>query len=435
MPILGRRGEWVQVQLSPELRKTGMVMRWYENETSGWMHDSTVEDHEDQEALGTGKERGRDMNKRNAFRTAALTAVTALAGLAWADSALAQEPTFRLLTFEVGASGPRLGRRAATESRRSWTCTTRSSLSSRPTRPRSRGWLPSPPTCGRWSRRARRRPRRCKTVHDAITRLKASGKFTEPGGSQRVFYPERGIKYLPPIPNPSKVYGAAGAYIRKNLDGTPGAYDNVEYPSYFLKPPSSLTGHESEINLEGLLTNGVHEPEIAVIISKTAKERAGGAGDGLRLRVLDPERRELARPARREHNSQGSKMSKGLDTFSPFGPYITLKEDVPNPHNLEVYAVIDGVRHKWPVPNGNTSFLTFTVPEAIAYLSERMTLLPGDVISTGVPQPSVTFKEGQTAEIVIEGLGTLRNKVVSKPVPGQEVPARKVPGAEPAATH
>jgi uncharacterized protein YgiM (DUF1202 family) len=42
MPILGRRGEWVNVQLSPELRKTGMVMRWYENETSGWMHDSTV---------------------------------------------------------------------------------------------------------------------------------------------------------------------------------------------------------------------------------------------------------------------------------------------------------------------------------------------------------------------------------------------------------
>lgn len=42
MPIIGRRGEWVQVQLSPELRKTGMVMRWYENETSGWMHDSTV---------------------------------------------------------------------------------------------------------------------------------------------------------------------------------------------------------------------------------------------------------------------------------------------------------------------------------------------------------------------------------------------------------
>ena len=65
-----------------------------------------------------------------------------------------------------------------------------------------------------------------------------------------------------------------------------------------------------------------------------------------------------------KHNSQGSMMSKGLDTFSPFGPYITLKEDVPDPHKLEVYAVLDGERHKWPVPNGNTSFLTFTVAES-----------------------------------------------------------------------
>ena len=43
MPMVGRRGEWIQVQLSPEIRKTGMLMRWYKNETSGWMHDSTVE--------------------------------------------------------------------------------------------------------------------------------------------------------------------------------------------------------------------------------------------------------------------------------------------------------------------------------------------------------------------------------------------------------
>jgi len=43
MPMVGRRGEWIQVQLSPEMRKTGILMRWYKNETSGWMHDSTVE--------------------------------------------------------------------------------------------------------------------------------------------------------------------------------------------------------------------------------------------------------------------------------------------------------------------------------------------------------------------------------------------------------
>ena len=75
----------------------------------------------------------------------------------------------------------------------------------------------------------------------------------------------------------------------------------------------------------------------------------------------------------------------------------------------------------------NTAFLTFNVAQQIAYLSERHTLLPGDIISTGVPQPSVPLKEGQTVEIVIQGLGTLRNKVVSKPDPGHvKFPARKV---------
>lgn len=65
--------------------------------------------------------------------------------------------------------------------------------------------------------------------------------------------------------------------------------------------------------------------------------------------------------------------------------------------------------------------------EQIAYLSERHTLLPGDIISTGVPQPTVPLKEGQTVEIVIEGLGTLRNYVVSKPAAGHVTfPARKV---------
>jgi hypothetical protein len=79
------------------------------------------------------------------------------------------------------------------------------------------------------------------------------------------------------------------------------------------------------------------------------------------------------------------------------------------------------------VLNFDTSFLTFGVAEQIAYLSERHTLLPGDIISTGVPQPTVPLKEGQTVEIVVEGLGTLRNKVVSKPAADHvKFPARKV---------
>ncbi len=364
-----------------------------------------------------------------AFRRMRLTALAALLGLSFvADRALAQAPTFRLLTFEAGSSGPRLGSTRGSGEQEVVDVHNAILQLIKAQAPELRGLAPIPPDMLSLIEAGGPSLAAVRTVHDAITKLKAGGKFTEPGGSQRVFYPERGIKYLPPVLNPSKIYGGAGAYLRKNADGTPGTYDKVEFPSFFLKPPSSMTGHESEIDFEGLLTTGVHEPEMAVIIGKLAKDvSVAQAMDYVMGYTIlnDVSARDL--PAGK-HASQGSVMSKGLDTFSPVGPYITLKEDVPNVANLEVYANLDGVRHKWPVPNGNTSFLTFSVAEQIAYLSERHTLLPGDIVSTGVPQPTVPLKEGQTVEIVVEGLGALRNRVVSKPVPGHtKFPARKVP--------
>ena len=334
------------------------------------------------------------MKKRNlALRALPITAAAVLT-LAGADAFAQAKPTFRLLTFEVGSSGPRLGTTRGSGEQEVVDVHNAVLALIKAGAPELKGLAPIPPDMRSLIEAGPASAAAVRTVHDAVTALKAGGKFTEAGGSRRVFYPERGIRYLPPILDPSKVYGAAGAYIRKAKDGTPGTYDFVEFPSYFLKPPSSLTGHESEINLEGLLTRGVHEPEMAVIISKTARNvSVAQAMDyvfGYSI-LNNVSARDL--PAGK-HNSQGSVMSKGLDTFSPFGPYITLKEDVPDPHKLEVYAVLDGKRHEWPVPNGNTSFLTFTVAENVAYLSERHTLLAGDVIATGVPQPSVQLPGG-----------------------------------------
>lgn len=127
--------------------------------------------------------------------------------------------------------------------------------------------------------------------------------------------------------------GGAGAYQRRSADGTPGNFANVEYPSFFLKPPSSLTGHDTAINLESLLTAGVHEPEFAVVIGRTAKEVpvASAMDYVMGYTILnDVSSRDLPEG---KHTSQGSNMSKGLDTFSPMGPYITPKEDVPTPHD------------------------------------------------------------------------------------------------------
>jgi len=328
------------------------------------------------------------------------------------------DTAFRLLTFQAGASGPRLGATRGMGDQDVVDVHNAITYLYRVGAPEA-GSLPAIPIDMRSLIESGDRPiQAVRSLHDTMVRLRDSGSFVEPGGSRRVFQPPAGIEYLPPITNPSKVLSLAGAYQRRQSDGTPGAYDDAEYPSFFFKSPASLTGHETDINLWGLLTTGVYEPEFAFVIGRTA--RAVPASEALDYVVgytmmNDVSSRDLPQG---NHGQQGGSMSKSLDSFTPLGPYLTLKEDVPNPNNLDVVGVVDGERHEWPIPNGNTSFLTFTIQQTIAYLSERMTLLPGDVIATGVPQPSMTFLEGQLVEVVIGNLGVLRNRVVSEPIPG-----------------
>ncbi|MCH7804549.1 MAG: fumarylacetoacetate hydrolase family protein [Acidobacteria bacterium] len=246
--------------------------------------------------------------------------------------------------------------------------------------------------------------RAVRNVYQTITRLKASAGFTEPGGAERVFHPPTSVRLLCPIPNPSKVIGMAGNYAREG--------DPPEYPSAFLKSVSALVGHEEVIDLAGLVTVGVHEPELAFVIGKRARNvpeaQAFDYVVGYTI-VNDVTARDLPQG---NHPAQGSAISKSLDTFAPCGPYLTLKEDVPDPHNLAIGARING--QAWEIPNANTRHLIFKIPQIIAYLSQRMTLMPGDIIATGVPAPVVPLRAGDTAEMIIEKLGTLRNRVVAK---------------------
>jgi 2-keto-4-pentenoate hydratase/2-oxohepta-3-ene-1,7-dioic acid hydratase in catechol pathway len=326
--------------------------------------------------------------------------------------------TFRLLTFEVGSSGPRLGATVGNGEQDIVDVHNAILYLLTSNAPEARGLAPVPIDMRSLIEAGPASIAAVKTVYKTVAAMKSGGKFAERGGAQRVFHPHASVTFLPPVPNPSKVLGLAGNYIRKTQTGEAGAFDTVEYPSAFLKPPSSLTGHESEINLEGLLTKGVYEPEMTLVIGKRARNvPVSEAMDYVMGYTIlnDVSSRDLPEG---KHNSQGSTMGKGLDTFAPTGPYITLKEDVPDPHDLIITGVINGKRHEWPVANGSTKFLTFTVPEMIAYFSERMTLEPGDLMATGVPSPSMNFAAGDTVELTIGNLGTLRNRVVSKPVPG-----------------
>jgi 2,4-diketo-3-deoxy-L-fuconate hydrolase len=102
---------------------------------------------------------------------------------------------------------------------------------------------------------------------------------------------------------------------------------------------------------------------------------------------------------------------KSNDTFAPLGPFLATKDEVPDPHNLHLWLSINGQT----LQNSNTSDMIFYIPKIISYLSQFMTLLPGDVISTGTPEgvglgmkPPVYLKPGDVVELGIEGLGEQR---------------------------
>jgi 2-keto-4-pentenoate hydratase/2-oxohepta-3-ene-1,7-dioic acid hydratase in catechol pathway len=275
-----------------------------------------------------------------------------------------------------------------------------------------------------------------KTVYRTALALKASGKLVDPGGEQRVFYPHSAVRLRAPIPNPRQLFGMAGNYRR---EGTPerqpppaassgrqsaapvanpsalGRAPNPSLPSFFLKSVAGIVGPDDEIVMTDLLKDGfpnTHEAEMAVVIGKRAKiVTESSALDYVFGYTVhnDVSGRTLETGA---SSSEGSSMTKGMDTFAPLGPYLTLKEDVPDPYNLAIETRLNG--KVFPMPNAHTKYMEHRIPAALSLLSRIMTLHPGDILATGVPAPTAPLVPGDTVEITIERLGTLRNRVVKR---------------------
>jgi 2-keto-4-pentenoate hydratase/2-oxohepta-3-ene-1,7-dioic acid hydratase in catechol pathway len=107
---------------------------------------------------------------------------------------------------------------------------------------------------------------------------------------------------------------------------------------------------------------------------------------------------------------------KGCDTFAPLGPWLVSKDEIKDPHNLRLWLSLNGKT----VQDSNTDDLIFNVPQLIAYISKFMTLLPGDIISTGTPagvglgmNPPTYLKPGDMIELGIDGLGVSKQLVVA----------------------
>jgi 2-keto-4-pentenoate hydratase/2-oxohepta-3-ene-1,7-dioic acid hydratase in catechol pathway len=175
-----------------------------------------------------------------------------------------------------------------------------------------------------------------------------------------------------------------------------------EEPKLFIKPNTAIIGHEDTIVYPDHMSKRVdYEGELAIVMAKRAKkldvDEALDYVFGYTC-LNDVTARDLT--AKDGQYTRG----KGFDTFAPFGPFI---ETELNPSNLHISTYLNEEIKQ----SSNTSMLIFSVPKLISFISNVMTLLPGDVISTGTPSGIGQMKKGDTVEIHIEGIGILRNHV------------------------
>ncbi|MDV2965676.1 fumarylacetoacetate hydrolase family protein [Nitratireductor aquimarinus] len=186
-----------------------------------------------------------------------------------------------------------------------------------------------------------------------------------------------------------------------------------EEPIIFAKALNALCGPNDDVEMPRGSTALDWEVELAVIIGKKTKYVSEAeamdhvAGFAIMNDVSE-------RNFQTKRSGQWTK-GKSHDTFGPLGPWLVTRDEVADPHNLDMWLDVNGERRQ----TGNSNTLIFNVPHVIAYLSQFMTLMPGDVISTGTPpgvgmgmKPPQYLKPGDVMTLSITGLGEQRQTVV-----------------------
>jgi 2-keto-4-pentenoate hydratase/2-oxohepta-3-ene-1,7-dioic acid hydratase in catechol pathway len=228
---------------------------------------------------------------------------------------------------------------------------------------------------------------------------------------QRVLLDAADVHILPPVPIPPKIV-CLGLNYRDHAEEAhvpmPGR------PLLFSKPSSAIIGPEDFVVYPKISTQVDYEVELAAIIGKRGKDVAESeALDHIAGYTVfnDISARDI------QFADKQWFRGKSFDTFAPTGPCLVLREQVGDPHNLKMELRVDGeVRQR-----STTANMIFKIPQLVAFISNVMTLQPGDIIATGTPagvgyyaRPERRLlKPGDLMEAEIEGVGVLRNRVVS----------------------
>lgn len=178
-------------------------------------------------------------------------------------------------------------------------------------------------------------------------------------------------------------------------------------PIIFFKATSSIVGPNDDLIIPRDSEKTDWEVELGVVIGKKASYVSeADAMDYVAGYVLHNDYSERA--FQLERSGQWVK-GKSCDSFAPLGPYVVTRDEISDVHNLRLWLKVNGVTKQ----DGNTSNLIFKIPQLVSYLSQFMSLMPGDIISTGTPagvglgfKPPQYLKPGDAVELGIEGLGS-----------------------------
>lgn len=222
---------------------------------------------------------------------------------------------------------------------------------------------------------------------------------------------QEGARMGCPIARPSKIICIGLNYTEHAAET--GATPPKE-PIIFFKSTSALSGPSDDVMIPKNSVKTDWEVELAVVIKKRASYiEESEASEYIAGYCLHNDLSE--REFQLERGGQWVK-GKSCDTFAPLGPFLVTPDEMRDTDNLRLWLSVNGQM----MQNGTTANLIFKIPFLVSYLSQFMTLLPGDVISTGTPagvglgmKPPVYLKEGDVMELGIDGLGTQRQNVVA----------------------
>jgi 2-keto-4-pentenoate hydratase/2-oxohepta-3-ene-1,7-dioic acid hydratase in catechol pathway len=230
--------------------------------------------------------------------------------------------------------------------------------------------------------------------------------------------PLASLTLLAPIPAPRRNIFCIGmnyaAHAAESLRAKGQPVKMPERPVFFTKATLTVNGPHADIPYDARVSTHIDwEAELGVIIGRTGKNvrRDEAMEYVFGYTVLnDVTARDL------QNSHQQFFKGKSLDGACPMGPWLVTKDEVPDPHRLPIRCRVNGVAKQ----DSNTSDFIFDIPAALEWLSQGLTLLPGDVLATGTPEgvgfartPPEWLKPGDVVECEVEGVGLIRNRVAA----------------------